>query len=822
MNDRRDDRERSPNRGPERPADCATKRTLLALLLLAFALLPRNALADATAPPVFAAYLEPDPEVTRLLTAPRTPEPLVHGASGRVALLERETVLPLDRLAQPWLGLAGFRFDPKTRTSGVKPLVSRVNIVSARVPGEALAVWRPSAGARLSDVRFAPDGRTLSAVWIGEGPARLALFDVESGTERRLDAPIQAAWGSPCAWVAKRALLCRMIPEPAGAAPSPRIEPDVAEHSGKPLPLRTYTNLLDDAHEDELFEYFFTSELARLDIDGTTTRIPQTRGLLSRVEPSPDGRHAVVTRIERPYSRMVPARRFPTVVEVWDLAGKRLYASPPKGLGVATDDQEDAPRRFAWRPGQPTTLGWIEQESTTEGPPPHVWLALEAPFTAATPREVARSESRIAQFGWTTAGTPLFVTRAEDASVDQIWAVRPDGTRMVWQGDSEDRYLRPGQALRVDGTEGPILEWKDRLFLTNDGLGPGGPEPRLEALHLDTLESETLFTSSPGVYEPAIAMLDPAVPAFVTSRETVTQAPQLFAIRGTERTALQPLPHPYPELEGTERRRVVYARPDGVDLAGTLYLPTGWAERAPLPTVIWIYPREFSQQAYAEQVDIRHFRFHEVRGVSPLVAVLRGYAVLVHPTMPIIGSKKTRNDAYLEQLAASAEAAVDHLVEIGVADPERVAIGGHSYGAFSAANLLIHTDRFATGLVSSGAYNRTLTPFGFQSEKRSLWKATAFYTAVSPFFHVDQLRAPILIVHGSADPNSGTPALQARRFFHALVGVGAQARYVEMPFEGHRPIARKSVLHIAAEILDWLDRTIGPKATADAPPASKP
>jgi dipeptidyl aminopeptidase/acylaminoacyl peptidase len=795
---------------------------VLAALLVGPAVFMEAALADTGAPPVFAGYLEPEPEITRLLTAPRPPEPLFHGASGRVALLERETVVPLERLARPWLGLAGFRFDPRTRASGVKPLVSRVVIVSARVPGEALAVWRPGGGAALTDVRFAPDGRTLSAVRMGDGPARLVLFDIESGTERRLDAPIQMAWGSPCAWVEKRALLCRMIPEPAGAPPAPRTEPDAVEHGGKALPLRTYTNLLDDAHEDELFEYYFTSELARLEIDGGLERFPRTRGLLSRVVPSPDGLLAVVTRIERPYSRMVPARRFPSVVEIWQVGGTRLYASPPKGVGVATEDQEDAPRRFAWRPGEPTTLGWIERDARSENATPYRWLAIEAPFTALTAREIARSERPIDQFGWTTGGTPLYTTRTDNKSREQIWAVRQDQARIVWQGPTEDRYLRPGHALRVNGSEGPILEWEDRLFLASDGLGPRGPEPFLEVLHLDSLATERLFTSAPTVYESVIAMLDPEVAAFVTSRETVTQAPRLFAFRAGEPTPLEPLRHPYPELDGTARRRVTYTRPDGVELAGTLYLPESRAEGAPLPTLIWIYPREFSQQVYAEQADIRHFRFHEVRGVSPLAAVLRGYAVLVHPTMPIIGSGRSTNDAYLPQLAASAEAAVDHLVEIGVADPERVAIGGHSYGAFSAANLLIHTDRFATGVVSSGAYNRTLTPFGFQSEKRSLWKASAFYTAVSPFFHVDQMRAPILVVHGSADPNPGTPALQARRFFHALVGVGVRARYVEMPFQGHRPIARKSVLHIAAEMVDWLDRTIGPDAEAHDTASSAP
>jgi dipeptidyl aminopeptidase/acylaminoacyl peptidase len=790
---------------------------LLATVAAGSALLAEAGLADASTPVAFGGYKEPAPEVVRLLTAPRPAEPLLHGASGRVALLQREPVLPLDRLARPWLGLAGFRFDPETRISGVEPLVSQVQIISTSAPGQALALWRPADGARLDDVRFAPDGRTLSAVSIGEGPARLALFDIETGTERRLDAPIQAAWGAPCAWVDDHGLLCRMLPEHPGPLPTLRVEPDVLEHEGGAVPLRTYSNLLDDAHEEELFEHYFTCELARIGVDGSVKRLPESRGLLSHVVPSPDGMLAVVTRIQQPYSHMVPARRFPSVVEIWSLAeGIRVYASSPQGIGVAEDEVGNDPRRFSWRPGQPTTLGWIEREAPADGDGrTSRWVALEAPFATAVPREVTRSERPIEHFAWTTEGTPLFTTRSDDGAGLEVYVVRPDGTQAFWTSITENRYLDPGRALRVDGDQGPILERDGRVFLVGDGLGPQGPQPFLESLHLETLETERLYTSGPDVYESVVGVLDPTVPAFVSSRETETDAPRLFVISGAERTALHAAANPYPELAATERRRVEYARTDGVTLRGTLYLPPGWTKGKPLPTLIWIYPREFSEEAYAEQQDVRLFRFHHVRGASPLAAALRGYAVLVNPTMPIIGEGTSVNDTYLEQLVESAGAAVDHLVEIGVTDPERVAIGGHSYGAFSAANLLVHTRRFATGLVLSGAYNRTLTPFGFQHEKRSLWKATRFYREVSPFFFVDQLRNPVLVVHGAADPNPGTPPLQARSFFHALVGTGANARYVEMPFEEHHLRARESVLHVSAEMLDWLDRTIGSEASGE-------
>jgi len=350
------------------------------------------------------------------------------------------------------------------------------------------------------------------------------------------------------------------------------------------------------------------------------------------------------------------------------------------------------------------------------------------------------------------------------------------------------------------------------VFLAGDGLGPGGVQPFLDAFDPRSLRSERLFTADPGVFEVVLGVLDPNVPVIVTSRETETQPPNLYLLRGSERTALRPFKTPYPDLANVQRRVVSYKRADGVSLSGTLYLPAGWSGDAPLPTLLWIYPYEFTDREQAEQLDVRGFQFHKVKGPSPLALVLESYAVLLNPTVPIVYEGSAMTDDYLPQLVASAEAAVDYLVNTGVADPQRVAVAGRSYGAFSSANLLIHSRRFATAIAMSGAYNRTLTPFGFQREKRSFWEATEIYAEVSPFFHANRLEVPILLVHGGADENPGTPTLQARRFLNALVGEGVPVRYVELPFEGHHYWARENVLHAAAEMIDWLDRTIGPAA----------
>jgi dipeptidyl aminopeptidase/acylaminoacyl peptidase len=784
--------------------------------------------AAATLEAPVGGYREPAAAVVRLLTATPPPQPLVHVASGRVALLFRNPLVRLERLGRPYLGLAGYRFDPQTRTSGIEPLIARVEVIPVDDSADtAPVVWRPEDGALLDDVHFSPDGRYLSALRVGDGPARLALFDVTTGKERVLDTPINPAWEDPCTWVSAEALLCKLVPEGLGDPPPPQVVPSVMEHLTGPAPIRTYANRLDNAYEEALFEHYFTAEIGRVGLDGGVQRVPETRGLLLTVEPSPGGDRAVVRRVQRPYSNLVPARQFPSSIEIWNLAaGERRYASPAVGFGVESEDGETrAPRRFAWTAGPPAALGWIEEGREDDGTRFERWMAIEEPFTDVV-REIARSEEPILGFGWTTAGTPYLFTRSDETAGVRILVVNENGVREVWRGSTKDRYENPGRGVRVNGTEGPVLEVDGRVFLAGDGLGPEGPQPFLDTLDPKTGKKERVFTAESGDFEVVIAVLDADGPTLLTSRETETEPPNLSVLRGSERRPLRRLATPYPDLEDVQRKLVSYERADGVALTGTLYLPAGWKGDRPLPTLVWIYPYEFSDREHAEQLDVRRFRFHQVKGPSPLAAVLEGYAVLLNPTVPIVQEGAGATDKYIEQLVASAEAAVDYLVATGVSEPGRIAVGGRSYGAFSSANLLVHSRRFATAIPMSGAYNRTLTPFGFQHEKRSFWDATALYADISPFFHADRIEAPILLVHGGADENAGTPTIQARRFFHALVGQGVPARYVEVPFEGHHYWARENVLHVAAEMIEWLDRTIGrnsPSAEGmEEPPAAPP
>lgn len=749
-------------------------------------------------------YREPDPEIVRLLTAAPPPTGILNARARRVALLYREPVMSLDRLMQPRIGLAGYRLNPVTRTEDVYPLVTHVDVLRASVDGAAGPIrWKPAGGALLDFVTFSPDGQTLSALAVTSDAAGLVLFDIEKGRERRLDVPVNAAWGNPCTWTGDVALICRVVPAGAGTPPAPFAAPLVIDHEGEADPERTYAYLLKNAFDDALFEHYFSAELARVGVDGRVVRVPGVHGLIEKFHPSPDGAYAVINRIERPYSRLLPARRFPSAVEVRNLAtGELLYDSANAG------GHDSVPTRAVWKPGAPTTLGFMESRPGGDGGPVYRWMEIAAPFDGK-PHLIAESPTEVGRFGWTSAGTPSYTTPNDEGDGILVHVVGANGPRVIWSGSTANDYENPGRALGLDGADGPVLEANGQIYLAGDGETPSGPRPMLDRFDLRSGHTERVFESEPGVYERVLGLIDPKGPVFVTSRESESDPPRLYLHDGARRTALTGGYDPYPQLASAERRVLSYSRQDGVALSGTLYLPAGRREGERLPTLVWIYPYEFTDRQQAEQLDLRAFRFHQVKGPSPLAAVLAGYAVLMNPTVPILYEGSAVNDNYLPQLVSSLDAAVDHLVALGVTDPARVAVAGRSYGAFSSANLLIHSDRFATAICMSGAYNRTLTPFGFQHEKRSFWEAGRMYADVSPFFHANEVKRPLLIIHGGDDENSGTPPMQARRFVHALIGEGAVVRYVELPLEGHHYWARENVLLASAEMLDWLDRTIG-------------
>ena len=361
----------------------------------------------------------------------------------------------------------------------------------------------------------------------------------------------------------------------------------------------------------------------------------------------------------------------------------------------------------------------------------------------------------------------------------------------------------------------------DSIFLAGAGASPKGELPFLDRFDLQAHKTQRLFQSSEGSFEPVIAMTSDDGSHFITRHESPTDPPNYFVrtAGGSETRALTNFPDPAPQLRGITKQLVTYKRADGVPLSFTLYLPASYKKGERLPTIVWAYPLEFSDAGTAGQVSGSPNRFTTIGGISQLFLATQGYAVLDDATMPVIGDPETMNNTYVEQVVASAKAAIDKAVEMGVADRDRVGVGGHSYGAFMTANLLAHSDLFRAGVARSGAYNRTLTPFGFQSERRTLWEAPEMYMKVSPFMHADKIKHPILLIHGMADDNSGTFPIQSERLYQAIKGNGGIVRYVQLPYEAHGYIARESTEHTLYEMVSWFDKWVknaAPSGTSTA------
>ena len=804
------------------------RRRLLGRALPAFVLIA--ALAGPALAQEALTYQQPPAPIADILDAKPTPTVSLSPDRATLALYDRANLPPIAELAEPMLRLAGYRINP--RNNG--PANSRVawlNGLSFQpvAGGPARAVQLP-AGARFMSPSWSPDGRSVALLMDAPTGLELWVADVASGAARRLtDARVNAAAGGAYDWAPdSSALLVRMVPEGRGAAPDvsrPPAGPIVEESLGRTAPARTYQDLLSNAGDEALFDHYFTSQLTYVPLDGRARPLGAPAVHLG-AGISPDGRYVLRTAVKRPYSYVVPAGLFPSEISVLDLQGREVHrvADLPLRDNIPTpfDSVAPGPRSVGWRSDAPATLVWVEAQdggdSRAEAEVRDRVFLQAAPFTDA-PTPLVDLKERYAGVTWGDADTALvnsrwFNTRHETRLV--VDPSNPGEGRVLLERNYQDRYNNPGFPVTEPNAAGfPVMRFAGdgRVLMTGPGATREGEYPFLAAMDLATGETERLWTSAAGDYESIVGILDDDARRLVTRRETRNDPPNLYVrnLDAQAPDALTTFPDPAPQLAGVTRQLVTYTRADGVALSGTLYLPAGYDKDrdGPLPLVMWAYPAEFTDAAVAGQVVDTANRFVRPGGSSHLFLLTQGYAVLDDPSMPIVGRDGAEpNDTYIEQLTASAEAAVNAVVGMGVADRDRIAVGGHSYGAFMTANLLAHTDLFRTGIARSGAYNRTLTPFGFQAEQRTYWEATDTYTEMSPFTYANRGNEPILLIHGEADDNSGTFPVQSERFYAALKGNGANVRYVVLPLEAHGYRARESVGHTLWEMTRWLDEYV--------------
>lgn len=803
-------------------------------------------------------YREPAAEVSAILDAPRPPEAAVSPDGEWMVLTSVQGMAAIADRAVPMQRLAGVRvntatngpydadpYDNYTSFTGTGTSYRLINLESET----SVEIAAPTS--KLGPPMWAPDSSKFAFLHTTPSGIELWVADTASGQARALTgATINVAGsiaytsGAPCVWAPDSSeIVCQTIPADRGPVPERGVPagPSVQQTSGEETPVWTFTNLLTDEYDERLFDYYMTAQPMKIDVaSGTATPFGKP-GIYESLSASEDGSYYLATRVTGPYSYIVPASRFPKVIEVLSaesgavttIAETAINTAGPESMGWSPSGA----RGHQFSPSETPAVFYVEAldggNPKTEAEYRDRVMMLEAPFTG-TPKEIMRTTDRIVSSGpgYRSFNLFAFTEDGEEALVKQFaWATREshmwliDATgsgaqaERLWSHNEDDWYGDPGSPATTSFASGVLRQDDDWIYLSGEGGSPDGDHPFLDRYNLETRQTERLFATSGASYEQVVAILDDDASEIVTRYETSEQ-PANFILRDLDdstSTALTQIARPEHTLPYSSKEQVNYTRSDGVPLSGTLYLPVGYKAGEPVPTIIWAYPREFASKQGAGQVRGTSYAYPgptDYMGDDYKLFLTQGYAVLADAAMPIVGGLEA-NDTYVEQLVANAQAAVDMLVEKGVADRDRVGVAGHSYGAFMTANLLAHSDIFATGYALSGAYNRTLTPFGFQRERRTYWEAPQVYHAMSPFMHATEINEPILLFHGEIDSNTGTYPIQSQRLFQALSGLGATAKLEMMPYEDHRFYARESRLHVLAEAFDWFEKYLENKDSGE-------
>ncbi|MCX6550041.1 MAG: prolyl oligopeptidase family serine peptidase [Acidobacteria bacterium] len=787
------------------------KVLLLTFLVVAACVVP--AVQAQQPPQLETGYQLPPKVIVDILDAPPPPTAIVSPARDVVALLDRVSMPRIADLAEPMLRLGGSRINP--RTNGPHNPRTVIGITLKKIADGTETKTVLPAGTRLGPPSFSPDGKWLSFLVYRSNGIELWMADTATAQAKAVTSATINGLGG-CSWLQdSSAQLCHFIltsRSPAPAQPAVPTGPRVQESLGKAAPAATYQDLLTSAHDESLYEYYFTSQLAIVTPAGAKTPIGKP-AIFAQASMSPDGQFVLVARTKRPFSRLIPASEFPQDLEIWNRKGDvvRKIGEQPLGEGVPIGGVAIGPRSLEWQATQPNTVVWAEAldngNPRNKVPARDKVLTLKAPFTGE-PSEMAKTEFRFNDVAWTEKGLAMLRESDRATRMTRTWLIDAPGAapRKLWERKQQDRYADPGMPMYRPGRD-YVLQSGDAIYLAGAGASPQGDRPFLDRLNLKTLTTERLFQTDDKSYETVTTLLDDEAKQVLTRWETKTDVPNYYVrdLGTGARRALTQLKDPAPQLMGLRKQLVTYDRKDGVTLSATVYLPPDYKPGTKLPFVLWAYPAEFTDAATASQVSGSANRFTTISGASQLLFLTQGYGVMDNPTMPIIGPGETANDTYVEQLVASAEAAIDKIVDMGVADRDRIGVAGHSYGAFMTANLLAHSRLFRAGAARSGAYNRTLTPFGFQNEERTFWEVPEVYSKMSPFWFAHTIEDPILLIHGEADNNSGTFPIQSERFYMALKGNGKTVRYVTLPLEAHGYASRESNLHVLSEWITWFD-----------------
>ncbi|GFZ04531.1 prolyl oligopeptidase family protein [Actinidia rufa] len=770
-----------------------------------------------------AGYRLPPQEIRDIVDAPPLPAMSFSPQRDKILFLKRRSLPPLSELARPEEKLAGIRIDGNCNTRSRMSFYTGIGIhhlLDDGTLGPEKEVHGLPDGAKLNFVTWSNDGRHLSfSVRVDEDNSssklRIWVAEVETGKARPLFQPpdiyLNAVFDN-FVWVDNSSLLVCTIPLSRGDLPKKPLVPSgpkiQSNEQQNVVQVRTFQDLLKDEYDEDLFEYYATTQLVLASLDGTVKPIGPP-AIYTSIDPSPDQKYILITSIHRPYSFIVPCGRFPKKVDMWTADGKfvRELCDLPlaEDIPIAFNSVRKGMRSISWRADKPSTLYWAETQDGGDAkievsPRDIVYTQPAEPPEGEQPRILHKLDLRYGGISWCDDSLALVYESWYKTRRIRTWVICPGSEdvnpRILFDRSSEDAYSDPGSPMLRRTSAGTYVIAKVKkendegtyVLLNGSGATPNGNIPFLDLFDINTSSKERIWESEKEkYYESVVALmsdenegdLDINQLKILTSKESKTENTQYYIQSWPDKKACQitNFPHPYPQLASLQKEMVRYERKDGVQLTATLYLPPGYdpARDGPLPCLVWSYPGEFKSKEAAGQVRGSPNEFAGIGPTSALLWLARRFAILSGPTIPIIGEgDEEANDRYVEQLVASAEAAVEEVIRRGVAHPNKIAVGGHSYGAFMTANLLAHAPHlFCCGVARSGAYNRTLTPFGFQNEDRTLWEATTTYVEMSPFMSANKIKKPILLIHGEEDNNPGTLTMQSDRFFNALKGHGA-------------------------------------------------
>jgi len=773
-------------------------------------------------------YQTPPKVIADLLLAPPTPMVSVDSKGQFMLVMERNSYPSVEELGQPELKIAGLRINPNNASLSRQTFINRFIVRDIKSNKDLIIQGLPTNIAALSPT-WNKDENKIAFFNVSANRVDVYVIDITNKSCKKVN--VQAAnivLGNMLVWSDNQTVLYKTLVNNVSQLKKRPITPKgptIQENLGKVSPSVTYQDLIKSPYDEYLFEFYATVQLVK-NTNGIESAIGKP-AILYTLSLSPDKQYLLTRNLNKPFSYLVTAGGFASTVSIQDFKGNiiKTLAQLPSSETTPSgyDNVQNVARVFDWRNDAPATItyalpldsGLIKKNVSFHD----AVFSLAAPFTS-TPKELFKTKFR---YNRTTWGTNDLALVAESLSSKQQYRVSRFNTSdnsftTLYEGNSTDLYNNPGTPVTKKNEFGESViavlnDGKTILYNNIVGASPKGDLPYLALFNLETKSKEIIWRCSEDCFEYVVDVMDINSLQVITRRETEKEVPNYFIkyIKANSTPiTLTNFKNPYASMDGVTKEKIKYKRKDGIDLTGDLYLPKGYdkVKQGPLPTLIWAYPREFSNAADASQIRGNQHKFTLLSWASPVYYVTQGYAILDNAEMPIVATAadKKPNDDFINQLTLNAAAAIDKLVEMGVGDRNRMAVGGHSYGAFMTANLLAHTNLFKTGIARSGAYNRTLTPFGFQNEERTFWQAPQLYLEMSPFAFADKIKAPILLTHGEQDDNTGTFPINSERLYAAIKGHGGTVRFVYLPYEAHSYRGKENLLHLLYEQGRWLDK----------------